>query len=284
VLSADAPLLGELLEEGRRTLRALPFAPPAREAALLLATLLGWSEARVLARTDESLDPALAAEFRRLLARRSQGEPVAYLLGQREFFGRDFAVDPRVLVPRPETEHLIEKVLALKLPAAPQVVDVGTGSGVIAVTLACEIPSARFVATDLSLGALTLARQNALRHGATGRILFLQTDLTAGIALEEINLLVSNPPYIDPAVAGTLSIEVHGFEPHLALFSPQAGREAISRLLSLARGLRPGTPILLEIGYDQSRFLEEEATRRGLELVEISSDYAGLPRNAWLRR
>jgi release factor glutamine methyltransferase len=278
------PPLGELLEEGRRRLRALPFAPPAREAALLLSELLGWSEARVLARTDERVEEELAANFRSLLARREQGEPVAYLFGRREFYGREFEVDRRVLVPRPETEHLIEIALQLELPPAPKIADVGTGSGAIAVTFAAELPQSKVLATDLSIGALTVAQSNARNHGVAARVAFLQTDLLAGIDLWKLDLLVSNPPYIDPAVAGKLSPEVTDFEPHLALFSPQEGKEAIQRLLSAARDLRPGTPILLEIGYDQADFVAAEAQRQGLGEVEISNDYAGLPRNALLRR
>ena len=278
----NGPALGELLEEGRRRLRAMPFHPPAREAALLLAELLGWSEARVLARTDENVGPELAEHFRALLDRRAKGEPVAYLFGRREFYGREFQVDQRVLVPRPETEHLIEIALKLELPPSPRIADVGAGSGAIAVTLAAELPRSRLVATDLSLGALRVARGNAQRHGVANRIAFLHTDLLAGIDLRKLDLLVSNPPYVDPAAA--LSREVVDFEPHLALFSPQEGKEAIGRLLTAARGLRPGTPILLEIGYDQADFVAEEARRQGLGPVEISNDYAGLPRNALLRR
>lgn len=280
----NGPALGELLEEGRRRLRAMPFHPPAREAALLLAELLGWSEARILARTDENVGPELAAHFRSLLDRREKGEPVAYLFGRREFYGREFQVDARVLVPRPETEHLIEIALKLDLPPAPTIADVGAGSGAIAVTLAAELPQSRLIATDLSLGALTVARGNAHRHGVAERIAFLQTDLLAGVDLRKLDLLVSNPPYIDPALAETLSPEVVEFEPHLALFSPQEGKEAIERLLTAARDLRPGIPILLEIGYDQADFVAEEARRQGLGSVEISNDYAGLPRNALLRR
>ena len=276
--------LGDLLEEARQRLRVLPFAPAPREAVLLLAELLGWGEARVRARTDEEADPELVRRFRSLLTRREQGEPVAYLFGRKEFFGRDFAVDRRVLVPRPETEHLIEKALLLPLPAAPWVVDVGTGSGAIAVTLAAELPGARVVATDLSLGALEVAKANARRQGVEDRVLFLHTDLLAGIELGQVDLLVSNPPYVDPAEAERLSPEVAKFEPHLALFAEDGGRRAIVRLLEQARGLRPGTPILLEIGYDQADFVVAEAARQGLGAAEITRDYAGLPRNAFLLR
>lgn len=276
--------LGDLLEEGRQRLRALPFAPPPREAVLLLAELLGWSEARVRARTDEAAGPELRERFHSLLARRETGEPFAYLFERKEFFGREFAVDRRVLVPRPETEHLIEKALGLALPPAPRVVDVGTGSGAIAVTLAAELPAARVLATDLSLGALEVAKANARRHAEAGRLLFVHTDLLAGVELGQVDLLVSNPPYVDPAEAERLSPEVVAFEPHLALFAEDGGRGAIVRLLEQARGLRPGTPILLEIGYDQTDFVVAEAARQGLGRAEVTCDYAGLARNAFLRR
>lgn len=276
--------LGELLEEGRGRLRALPFAPPPREAVLLLATLLGWSESRLRARTDEAAPAETAAAFRALLARREQGEPVAYLFGRRELYGREFAVDSRVLVPRPETEHLIEIALGLPLPARPLIADVGTGSGAIAVTLAAELPDSRVIATDLSLDALDLARHNARRLGVGDRLLFLHTDLLAGIALGQVDLLVSNPPYVAPEAAAGMSPEVVDFEPHLALFSPEGGRQALRRLLELSRGLRPGTPIVLEIGYDQGDYVLAEAARQGLASAEIRPDYAGLQRNALLYR
>ena len=276
--------LGELLEEGRRRLRALPFLPPPREAALLLATLLGWSEARLRARTDEAAPFEIAAAFRAWLARREKGEPVAYLFGRRELYGREFAVDSRVLVPRPETEHLIEIALGLALPERPLIADVGTGSGAIAITLAAELPSSRVIATDLSMGALDVARGNARRLGVAHRLLFLHTDLSAGIDLGRVDLMVSNPPYVAPEAAAEMSPEVVDFEPHLALFAAEGGRAAIRRLLELARGLRPGTPVVLEIGFDQGGYVLAEAGRQGFARAEIRPDYAGLPRNALLYR
>ena len=150
-----------LLVEARRRLAAAPFAPPAREAGLLLAHALGVSEAQVLARHDEDVPAAAADRFLALLERRLAGEPFAYLTGEREFYGRGFRVDRRVLIPRPETEHLVEAALALPLPPGPRILDLGTGSGCLAVTLAAELPAATVVATDLSLAALAVARANA---------------------------------------------------------------------------------------------------------------------------
>src|SRR5262249_44965248 len=146
----------ELLREGRRRLAAGAFAAP-REAALLLGAVLGLTEAQAMARDDQAVPPAAAARFEALLERRPAGEPVAYRLGSREFYGRRFAVDPRVLIPRPETEHVVEAALALALPPAPRILDVGTGSGCLAVTLALELPGAFAAAGDLSPGALAVA-------------------------------------------------------------------------------------------------------------------------------
>lgn len=277
--------IGDLLRQGRRALAAATgFEPSPREANLLLKHVLGLDEASLLARRDEAVAAGAAARFRQLLDRRLRGEPVAYLLGEREFYGRPFSVDPRVLIPRPETEHLVEAALALELPASPRLLDLGTGSGAIAVTLALEIPGARVVATDLSLPALQVLRSNVHRHGATGRVAAVLGDLGAAFRLDRFDLVVSNPPYVDPRSAD-LSPEVRDFEPHLALFAPGSGRGVLERLLDEARALRPGIHLLVEIGYDQATWLRS-AVAEGwhLELVEIVRDYGDIPRTAVLRR
>lgn len=210
---------------------------------------------------------------------------MAYLLGEREFYGRVFAVDRRVLIPRPETEHLVEAALGLDLPAAPRVLDVGSGSGAIAVTLALEIPAARVVASDVSLGALRVTRANAARHGVGRRVSPVAADLAAALRLARFDLVVSNPPYVDPAAAAGLSPEVAGFEPPAALFAPGAGRAVIARLLAAAAALRPQTPLVIEIGYDQSEWLRTTvAEQPGLELRDFVRDYGGKLRTAVLRR
>ena len=143
--------IGELLRDARRRLAAAPFEISRREAALLLARVLGRGEASILAHAEEAVGDDDTERFRALLERRLTGEPMAYLFGEREFYGRPFTVDSRVLIPRPETEHLIETALALDLPPRPRIADAGTGSGAIAVTLALELPGARLLATDVSL-------------------------------------------------------------------------------------------------------------------------------------
>lgn len=277
--------IAELLRQGRERLAGAEHQPSTREAALLLGYVLGLGEASVLARGEQTVAERERRRFEVLLARRLAGEPAAYLLGEREFYGRTFAVDSRVLIPRPETEHLVEAALALDLGEAPFVLDVGTGSGAIAVTLALELPGARVVASDLSMGALLVAARNVERHGVGGRVLSVRGDLAAGLRLGRFDLVVSNPPYIDPQEQPSLSPEVRDFEPHEALFAPERGRGVLTRLLAASKELRPGTPMLLEIGYDQSEWLYRTIDERlDLELVDIRRDYGGVPRSAVLRR
>ncbi|HJX29902.1 MAG TPA: peptide chain release factor N(5)-glutamine methyltransferase, partial [Thermoanaerobaculia bacterium] len=197
----SGPVIRDLLADARARLAATPFGAPPREAVLLLGKVLGLNEAQVLARDRDEVDPAAASRFGEILERRLTGEPVAYLFGEREFYGRPFQVDNRVLIPRPETEHLIEEALAETLPPGPLILDIGTGTGILAVTLALEIPGARVVATDLSAGALAVAAHNARRLGAADRVFLVRTDLAAGLDLSRFDLVVSNPPYIDPADA-----------------------------------------------------------------------------------
>jgi release factor glutamine methyltransferase len=273
----------DLLANARARLAATPFGAPPREAALLLARVLGLTEAQVLARDREEVPPAAAERFQTLLERRLTGEPVAYLFGEREFYGRTFHVDDRVLIPRPETEHVVEAALAEPLPPRPWILDVGTGSGILAVTLALEVPGARTVATDLSPGALAVAAGNARRLGAAGRTHLVRTDLTAGLDLSCFDLVVSNPPYIDPADAPTLSPEVRQFEPSLALFAPGSGDSVLARLFALGAGLRSGVRLLVEIGAGQLDAARRHAEASALLLEEVRPDYSGIPRVLILR-
>lgn len=302
---------GEALAGARRRLGAAGVPHPGREARLLLADLLGLDEARLLARPEVELSPGDAARFEALLARRAAGEPAAYLLGRREFYGRDFAVDPRVLVPRPETEHLVEAALALELPEAPGILDVGTGSGCLAVTLALERAGARVTATDRSLGALAVARRNALvlgasalptgatdahgsprpgaRDGTSGRVpagvqptaagvRFVAADLAAGLDVARFDLVVSNPPYIAEAEVASLPVDVREHEPHEALVAGPTGLEAYARLASRLGALRPGTPLLLEVGAGQAAAVVALLDGAGFVHERTVPDYAGIPR------
>lgn len=274
--------IDQLLAEARPRLAATSFGAPPREAALLLGRLLGMSEAEVLAHGEREVPADSVNRFRALLDRRLSGEPVAYLFGEREFYGRPFFVDRRVLIPRPETEHVVEAALAAPLPERPWILDVGTGSGILPVTLALEIPGARTVGTDVSPGALAVAAGNARRHGVADRARFVGTDLTQGLDLSRFDLVVSNPPYIDTGDAPALSPEVVNFEPHVALFAPVCGDSVLARLLSVlgnpAAGLRAGVHVVVEIGLGQVEAVCGHAAASGLHLIGSRHDYADIPR------
>lgn len=279
---SPGPTVRDLLAEARRRLAATPFGAPPREAGLLLGQVTGLSEAQILAHPERPVEPTEAERFAALLKRRLTGEPVAYLLGEREFYGRTFHVDSRVLIPRPETEHVIEAALSLDLPKGARIVDVGTGSGCLAVTLALELPGSFVVATDLSPGALAVAAGNARRLGAPVR--FVGADLLSGLDLSRFDLVVSNPPYIDKEEAPTLSPEVCNFEPHLALFSPGAGDSTLARLFTESAGLPPGAALVVEIGYGQLDAARRHAKASPLHLAGAWKDYSGIPRVLTLRR
>ncbi len=228
------------------------------------------------------MDRDEASRFRQLLERRLTGEPIAYILGEREFYGRLFSVDSRVLIPRPETEHLIEAALDLDL-RTPKVLDIGSGSGCIAITLALEIAGARLVASDRSPAALAVATGNARRHRVEPRVHCVGSDLAEAIRISDFDLVVSNPPYIDPGVRDQLSREVTDFEPRDALFAKRSGLEVLARCLEQLTALTPGTPVLLEIGYDQGEAVRQLAEEAGHVDVEVRRDLAGHPRVAQLR-
>lgn len=272
----------EALTRARARLASSDLAPSPREASLLLGHLLGRGEAQLLARDDEPLPARLAERFAALLDRRLRGEPVAYLLGRREFWGREYAVDARVLVPRPETEHLVEAALALapRLPPAPRLLDLGTGSGCIAVTLALELPESRVVASDRATDALALARRNARQLG--GRVAFVAADWARPLDVSRFDLLVSNPPYLDPAVP--VPRDVSDWEPGSALWGGEAGLAEYRALLASLATARPGTPLLVEIGAGQGRDLAALARERGWQAVGTRRDLAGIERVVTLLR
>lgn len=253
------------------------------DARLLAEYALGWDAAAFLASSREPQPMGFAEVYDALVARRERREPLAYLTGEREFWGRRFAVSPSVLVPRPETEHIIEAVLELPPPA--RVADIGTGSGCLAVTLACERPSARILATDLSDAALTVAARNAERHGVTSSIAFRLADL-----LDEgdgpFDLIVSNPPYVPDGDRASLPPEVRDFEPTRALFAGADGLDVIRRLVARAPyHLASGGTLVLEIGAgqaDETSQLIWETT--SLTMAGMRRDLQGIPRTVIARR
>lgn len=278
------PTIDELLATGKRRLSSAPFGPSPREAALLLAHVLDLGEAQVLARGERRPDRDAVERYLALLERRLDGEPVAYLTGRREFFGREFQVDPRVLIPRPETEHLVEAALGLELPEGVRILDLGTGSGCLAVTLALELPGARVVAVDRSIGALAVAGANAGANGVGGRVRSAAADLARPLALGSFDLVVSNPPYIDLAEIPRLSPEIVRYEPCEALFAAESGFAVVRRLVDELGGLRSGAHLLIEIGRGQDGPLADHVAGSPFRLRTVHPDYAGIPRVAHLVR
>ncbi len=246
------------LSGARALLRAAQVGSADLDAAVLLGHVLGADRATLYTYPERPLTPEQLAAFEALVERRLRGEPVAYLVGHKEFWGLDFRVDRRVLIPRPETELLIklahEETLRRGELALAQlrVADIGTGSGAIAIALAAQEPRLPLIyATDLSADALALAEENAQRLGVASRLRFLQGNLLEPLP-EPVDLLLANLPYVAPDEQEALAPDVRDHEPHLALFSADNGLEHIRRLLASAPPhLKPGAVLLLEFGYDQ---------------------------------
>jgi release factor glutamine methyltransferase len=255
------------------------------DADLLARHAAGWDLATWLARRTEPAGEAFQANYEPLVKRRLTREPVAYIRGVQEFWGREYQVTPDVLIPRPETELLIEQAtLFLKANPTAVVVDIGTGSGCIAITLALEHPAADIVAIDISETALTVARHNAARLGA-GRVRFMHGSLLAG-APRPIDLIVANPPYVAERDKPGLSPEVREHEPAVALYGGDDGWRDLRAILRAApAALSTGGCLMMELGYGQSERLEEEIAQAGrLVLRQIAADLQGIPRLAIVAR
>ena len=255
---------------------------PALDAEILLAQVLGRPRAVLRAHGDDTLAPADEDRYRAVLARRQAGEPVAYLTGRREFWSLQLEVGPGVLVPRPETELLVEAALdELRHDRAPQILDLGTGSGAIAVAMAVEVPGARIVAVDTSPAALEIARRNAARAGAVN-VEFLPGNWYEPVTGQRFDLIVSNPPYLagdDPHLA-TL-----GHEPASALVAGPTGLESLASIIAGATGhLHPGGSLILEHGCEQGAAVRELLRSAGLEEARTRRDLAGLERASLARR
>ncbi len=257
---------------------------PAGEARCFLREILAVSAARIAAYPEDVLTPAQAERFVDLLERRVAGEPVAYLLGVREFYGRDFKVGPAVLIPRPETELIVDLVRErVSVGSATAILDLGTGSGALAVTLALELPAATVTAVDFSSAALGVARANADALGAPVR--FVESDWFAGLdAGERFEVIVSNPPYVADGDPHLAEGDVR-FEPASALASGPAGLDDIVRIVVAAPAyLVPGGWLLLEHGYDQAAAVRDRLTAGGFVEVASACDLAGIERITLGRR
>lgn len=279
--------LAEWLKQGEQRLLTGPHPERARrDAEMLLLHLLGRNRAWLMAHADETFGGCTAIGYGALLDRRAKGEPIQYITGETEFYGLPFRVTPDVLIPRPETEHLVEKALELAGAwAEPRIVDVGTGSGAIAVSLASQLPRAAVTAIDLSAGALRVAQENAERNGVAGRIRFCAGDLLGPVADERFELVVSNPPYVPETDRDTLAVEVRVHEPELALFAGGDGLDVYRRLIPAAyAGLVPGGVVLLEIGQGQFDQVSSLLAEAGFGQIEFIRDLQGIQRVALGRR
>jgi release factor glutamine methyltransferase len=264
-------------------------------AEVLIFHVLQCDRAHLFAHPERELTTADLSQYEQLIARRAAGEPLQYLTGHQEFWKADFLVTPAVLIPRPETEHLIEEVLALiqleaqagnaALPVADarrlKLIDVGTGSGAIAITLARELPQAEVHAVDLSPDALQVARLNAERlvpENMGARVHFAQSDVLASIPRDaSFDFVVSNPPYVGRNEADKVQDVVKHYEPPMAVFAGDDGLDVIRRLIPQAwEALRPGGWLLIEIGYTQSESVR--ALLGGWQAVHTVADLAGIPR------
>jgi release factor glutamine methyltransferase len=281
-MSDEAWTVGRLLTWTTDWLGARGGDSPRLDAEVLLAHVRGCPRIALYTAFDAVVPDAERALFREFVKRRGAGEPVAYLVGSREFFSLPFTVTRDVLIPRPETEGLVVRTIDLcKQAAAPRIADVGTGSGAIAVTLAKRLPQATLAATDLSPAALAVARANAERHGVADRVVCVECDLLADQRLAgPWDVVVSNPPYVREDEFDTLPRDVRDHEPRAALVAGPTGVEIVARLAAeAAERLAPGGWLLVEIGPSTAAAAEGAiAAVPGLEPRPTLKDMAGLPR------
>ena len=275
--------LQQALSAGISTLEGIT-TQPRRDAELLLLRLIERDRAFLLTHPDLLLTTDQTAQYESWLRRRALHEPIQYILGEQEFFGLTFAVTPDVLIPRPETEHLVEALLARVPHDRPlRIADVGTGSGAIAVALSYALPEAQVTGLDISEAALAIAKRNAETHHVAGRMRFLTSDVLSAVASERFDAIVSNPPYVAEADRASLEPQVRDYEPSGALFAGTSGLDVYERLIPEAHAaLEPGGWLLMEIGQGQRDALTQLLS--GWNNVGFIDDLQGIPRVACARR
>src|SRR5882724_11607032 len=275
--------LDQSLRAGIEALTSAGIGSPRLTAETLLMFALGCDRSHLFAHPERVLTEDEASQFDAALAQRVRGVPTQYITGHQEFWGMDLLVSPAVLIPRPETEHVVETVLELlkehpfDRPGKLKLLDVGAGSGCIALALASELPHAEIHACDISEEALEMARTNAARLALSEKVLFQKSDLLAVYAGEEFDFIISNPPYVGEADADKVQKQVREFEPKIAVFSGHEGMDIYRRLIPQAHdALRPGGWFVAEIGYS-----EEEKVRNllaGWSDIQVTADLQGIPR------
>lgn len=265
-----------LIAQGTQLLQQAGVDTPRLDAELLLADLLGVGRAYLYAHPEEEVNAGVLQEWQNRLERRVRREPLAYILGKAEFYGLEFTITPDVLVPRPETEVLVEAVLA-KQPAT--IADIGTGSGCIAVAVAVNLPQAHVWATDISELALRVARENAERHDVAGRMRFLQGDLLQPLAGMRFDVIASNPPYVAEGERLSLQPEVRDWEPPQALFTGNDPLQFHRRLAAEAHfHLHDGGWLMMEVGMGQAEAVATLLEEAGYRQVRVLNDLAGIGR------
>ena len=276
--------LRRALRDAMARLSAANVPSHALAAELLLMHTLGRDRAWIYAHPEFELDATAVERYLQLVAQRASGVPTQYLTGKQEFWGLEFEVTPAVLIPRPETEHVIEVALERLGPAgksALRIADIGTGSGCIAVALASELPMAQIFATDISAGSLEVAQRNAARYGFSARIHFAETNLLDAFAGEaqRFDAIVSNPPYIGIADAPALQREVRAHEPKIALFAGDDGLAVYAPLIREASAaLRQGGLLILELGHNSLAPVHEWLESGDWSDIHVTNDLAGIPR------
>jgi release factor glutamine methyltransferase len=279
--------ISEILREATQILQHAGVPEARRDAGSLLSHILGKDRTFLISHAEDQLDDKVLGQFQAYVARRRSGEPLQYIVGVQDFFGREFRVTPDVLIPRPETELLVEAALGVVNDSAVLICDVGTGSGCIAITLLNEVTGARAVALDNSPAALEVAKLNAQRLSVSERIVFLVSDCFSAVEPSEyqFDLVVSNPPYVPAAVLSGLQREVRDHEPLVALSPGEDGLTMIRRLLHETPAfLKTGGHLIMEIGFDQGEAVTSLVDDDVWRLIEIKPDLQGIPRIVVLQK
>lgn len=281
--------IAEALKEASERLRAGSVPNDLLDAQILLAEAGGFDRTYLIINFNQQAPENILTKFRAMVNRRAGGEPLQYITGRQEFFGLEFEVTPDVLIPRPETELIVEETIRIierDRIACPLMVDAGTGSGCIAVALARELDDARVIASDISEAALRVARRNAVRHGLVDRVGFVASDLLASFAEEEFaDFILSNPPYVSGEEMPSLQREVRDWEPRLALTDSNDGLSFYRRLLKDApKRLKRGGHLICEMGYMQSDRISAMVNHQVWGGVRLLDDLQGIPRTIVLRK
>jgi release factor glutamine methyltransferase len=275
----------EAIAQATERLAQEPIGPPRMAAETLMMFALGCDRARLFAHPEQELTPEEQSRFEDAVAQRASGKPLQYITGKQEFWGLEFVVTPSVLIPRPETEHLVEAAIANVREsgsAKPRIIDVGTGSGCVALAIASELPDAEIEAVDISPAALEIAKTNAQRLGFAARVNLYESDLLAS-ARGEYDFIVSNPPYVGRCESDKVQREVREYEPEIAVFGGEQGLDIYRRLIPQAWDkLKPGGWLLMEIGFS----IEAQVKELLGEWSDVSAvpDLQGIPRVVMARK